>query len=422
LQGYGHIFSPMKKIAPTFAFASLLVLNTLASAPAAIAASISAISAPRDTNITFKDPRPFKCVCYSGYRDGQGPGQSEPSEAQVKEDLILVKKYTHEIRTYGSGKGTHGNFVPKLADELGLTVHLGIWVDATYDDATNLAAVNDAIALIKEGHKSIRSVIVGNEYMLRVRHPDITPTPNIKPDKVLSEARLLGWIKMVKAAAPQGIEVTTADTWSEINADGDELLSQLDYITWHLHPWWENQAIGNAVTYLATRYKAVQDRMAKFPGKRLVLGETGWPTLANHGGAVGSPENQARFFKDLTAWGFNNSAEFWSFTAFDENWKNAEGTVGGHWGFWFANRQPLPIITGLNTLYPKYMWSENPDLTTYLGAPRLNAPLLRAARPGAALLNPADALGRSVETLSGKGPGRVLTPSNGSRGLFILVP
>jgi exo-beta-1,3-glucanase (GH17 family) len=419
LRGYGHIFSSMRNTAPTLAFASFLVLTALTTLPGLAAA-------PRDTNIAFKDPRPFKCLCYSGYRDGQAPGQSEPSEAQVKEDLILVKKYSHEIRTYGSGKGTHGNFVPRLADELGLTVHLGVWVDATYDEAANLAAVNDAIALIREGHKSIKSVIVGNEYMLRVRHPEITPTPNIKPDKVLSEARLLDWIKMVKAAAPKGVEVTTADTWNEIVTDGDELLSQLDFIAWHLHPWWEDQAIGNAVAYLATRHKAVQDRVAKFPGKRLVLAETGWPTFADRGGAVGSPENQARFFMDLTAWGFNNGAEFWAFTAFDENWKNAEGTVGGHWGFWFADRKPLPIITGLNALFPRHMWSENPELATRVKAPPFRAvSAASAVRPGAAPPNPADALGRPVETLSGKSPvghGRVLTPSNGSRGLFIAVP
>ncbi len=267
--------------------------------------------------------------------------------------------------------------------------------------------------MIKEGHKSIKSVIVGNEYMLRVRHPEITPTPDIKPDKILSEARLADWIKRVKAAVPKGVEVTTADTWSEIIADGDELLSQLDFIAWHLHPWWEDQAIGNAAAYLATRHKAVQDRVARFPGKRLVLAETGWPTLANHGGAVGSPENQARYFKDLTAWGFDNRAEFWSFTAFDENWKNSEGAVGGHWGFWSANRQPFPIITGLNALYPRYMWSENPDLATGMNPPLLGA--LRAVRPAAAAETAVDALGRSVEILSGKGPnghvrGRVSIP------------
>lgn len=402
-----NIFSPMKQTAPTSAITALAALAILTALPVMAATPVAAraIAAPRDTNITFQDPRPFKCVCYSGYRDGQAPGQSEPSEAQVREDLILVKAYTHEIRTYGSGRGTHGNFVPKLADELGLTVHLGIWVDATYPDEANLAAVNDAIALINQGHKSIKSVIVGNEFMLRVRHPEITPTPDIRPDQVLSEAKLLNWIKMVKAGIPKGVAVTTADTWSEVIANGDALLSELDFITWHLHPWWEDQHIDNAAAYLALRHKAVTDRVAKFPGKRIVLGETGWPTLATHNAAVGSPENQSRYFKDLTAWGFNNNAEFWSFTAFDENWKSGEGTVGGHWGFWYANRQPLPIITGLNTLYPKYMWSENPGLTT-----RLIHPFPRAVRASAAGI-PVDALGRSVET-----------PSNGSRGLFIPAP
>ncbi|GEM_PF-2518525 len=408
----------MQIIAPKSAFLILgmLALTALSTVPARAEAS----AAPRDTNLIIKDPRAFKCICYSGYRDGQAPGQSEPNEAQVREDLVLIEKHTHEIRTYGSGKGTHGVFVPKIADELGLSVHLGIWVDATYDEAANLAAVNDALALVKEGHKSIKSVIVGNEYMLRVRHPEITPTPNIKPDKVLSEARLLNYIKLVKAGVPKNVLVTTADPWSEINADGDDLLKQLDFVTWHLHPWWENQAIGNAVTYVNSCYNTVKARMDKIGGKRLVLGETGWPTLATHGAAVGSPENQTRFFKELTAWGFNNSAEFWSFTAFDEKWKDAEGTVGGHWGFWYSNRQPLPIITGIATLYPKYMWSENPDLTTSIAPTTLRiAPVTSATFPAT------DALGRSAEALSGRNPyghGRVLTPSNGSRGLSILVP
>jgi exo-beta-1,3-glucanase (GH17 family) len=409
----------MKKVVPTYASLILgLALPTLCILPSTASAAASA--APRDTNITMMDPRPFKCICYSGYRDGQAPGQSEPSEAQVREDLIQIRKFTHEIRTYGSGKGAHGNFVPKLADELGLTVHLGIWVDATYDDAINNAAVNDAIALINEGHKSIKSVIVGNEYMLRVRHPNITPTPNIKPDRVIAEAKLVNWVKQVRAAIPKSVLVSTADTWSEINANGDALIKELDFVTWHLHPWWENQSIDNAVAYLASCHKTVQDRMARVGGKRLVLGETGWPTLANNGGAVGSPENQTRFFRELTTWGFNNSAEFWSFTAYDEKWKDAEGTVGGHWGFWYSNRQPLPIIANINTLYPKYMWSDNLDFAT-----RVNRPVLGAAKVSAIKVTPADVLGRSLESLSGDHPyghGRVVTPSNGSRGLFILAP
>ncbi|MEO6098109.1 MAG: glycosyl hydrolase family 17 protein [Fibrobacteria bacterium] len=425
----GLTFSYMEKAPPTSAFVSktlalALPLLFLPPSGAGASAAFANLASARDTNVILQDPRAFKCICYSGYRDGQAPGQSEPTETQVRQDLVLIKRFAHEIRTYGSAKGSHGHRVPKLADELGLNVHLGVWVDATYDDAANQAAVNDAIALVKEGHKSIKSVVVGNEYMLRVRHPEITPTPDIKPDKAASEAKLTAWVKQVKAGMPKGVEVTTADTWAEINADGDELLSQLDFITWHLHPWWEDQDIGNAMTYLESRYNSVTERVARFPGKRIVLGETGWPTQATRGAAVGNPENQMRFFRDLTVWGFSHNAEFWSFTAFDEKWKDAEGTVGGHWGLWFSNRQPGAIITGINALYPKYMWSENPDLAsgTRIASPR-NA-LVRTSDAGP---RPIDALGRAVEPrwerngAGRSGHGWTLTPVGSSRGLILMV-
>jgi len=354
-------------------------------------------AAPRDTNFVLKDPRPFKVICYSGYRDGQGPGWAEPTEAQVREDLTLLKKYTHGIRTYGSAKGSHGYLVPKIADELGLSVHLGVWVDNTYDEAVNIAAINDAIALLKEGHKSIKSVIVGYEYMLRVRHPELTAKPNVRPDPGVEETRLINYIKLVKAAVPKGVEVTTADTWAEVRDNGDALLGQLDYVIWHAHPWWENQDIAGAVAYVATRQQIIRDRVARIGGKRLVLGETGWPTRAANGPAVGSPENQVRYFKELTAWGFETYSEFWSFTSFDETWKDAEGQVGGHWGLWNSARQPLSVISGLDTLYPKYMWSENPDISsTGISGPRIRiGPWLSPSRP-------IDALGRAMESLSGR--------------------
>jgi exo-beta-1,3-glucanase (GH17 family) len=380
-------------------------------------------SAARDTNIVLKDPRPFKCICYSGYRDGQAPGQSEPNETQVREDLVLVKKYTHEIRTYGCGKGTHGYIIPRLADEIGLKVDLGIWVDDKYTEDANLAAVNEAIALVNEGHKSIRSVIVGNEFMFRVRNIDKRP---VAP----AEARLVNWVKLVRAGIPKSVLVTTADTWSDVNSNSDALLSQLDFVTWHTHPWWENQPIANAATYVASRLKIMQDRVAKVGGKPLVLGETGWPTFANNGPAVGSPENQSKFFKDLTAWGFNNNAEFWSFTAFDEKWKDAEGTVGGHWGFWDSGRQPYYIISNIATLMPRYMQTENPDQPTGLTGPArvLGAPRAEFTR------NLHDALGRNAglftSSASASNPvleaaarqGRILVPSKSSRGALILAP
>jgi exo-beta-1,3-glucanase (GH17 family) len=379
----------MLKTISTFAFLFIICL-VQPSFSSPVSNYTLTILAPRDTNVVLRDPRPFKCVCYSGYRDGQGPGATEPSEAQVREDMILLKKYTHEVRTYGSGKGTHGTFIPKIADELGLKIHLGVWVDDTYSEEANLVAVNEAIALIKEGHKSIASVIVGNEYMFRVRNIDKRPAAP-------AEARLINWVKLVRAAIPKNVLVTTADTWSDVEKNSDALLSSLDYVIWHTHPWWENQSIASAASYIGSRYALMQARVAKVGGKPLVLGETGWPTMVTNGQAVGSPENQHRFFKETIAWGWNNTAEVWAFTAFDENWKGAEGAVGGHWGFWFANRQPLYTINNLSTLMPRYMQSENPFLTVGLSptARILNLPPLRMIQ------DVHDALGRKVSLFEG---------------------
>jgi exo-beta-1,3-glucanase (GH17 family) len=395
----------MQKTTRTFFSFSLGLAAT-----ALLALSVpAAAAAPRDTNITFKDPRPFKTLCYSGYRDGQGPGSSEPNETQVREDLVLLKKFTHEIRTYGSGKGTHGHFVPKIADELGLSVHLGIWIDDTYPENSNINALRDAFALIREGHKSIKSVIVGNEFMFRVRNIDKRP---VDP----AMARLLNYVKMVQDSIPSSIKVTSADTWSDVEKNSDEFIRNLDYVIWHTHPWWENQTIGSAANYVASRYKVIQDKVAKVGGKPLVLGETGWPTEVTKGQAVGSQPNQFRFFKDMQAWAFENFAEYWAFTAFDESWKSAEGPVGAHWGMWKTDRQPLQIITDINQLSPRYMWSENPETPT-----SISGRTSRAIPSRAWVGTRADMLGRSLESPGGA-RGRVLTPANGSRGLSILVP
>jgi exo-beta-1,3-glucanase (GH17 family) len=315
----------------------------------ALSAHPSAAQAPRDTNVVLKNPKPFKTICYSGYRQGQGPGWSEPTEQQVREDLRILATYTHEIRTYGSGAGTHGNeFVPKICDELGLKLHLGVWVDNTYSESENLKAVNDAIAVAKKGYASIKSVIVGNEYMYRVRSSDSAPGP--------AEARLINYIKKVRAEIPANIQVTNADTWGAWMDNSDALIESIDYLLWHTHPWWEKKAIGNVEAHMEEVHNKIKTRLsAKFKDKREILGEVGWPSLADNPPAVGSEANQMQFFKTLHAWAWKQNFEYWSFAAFDESWKEAEGLVGVHWGFWNIDRTPKPIITGISTLMPRYM-------------------------------------------------------------------
>jgi glucan 1,3-beta-glucosidase len=310
---------------------------------------------PRDTNVALKNPKPFKTICYSGYRQGQGPGWAEPTEQQVREDLRILAAYTHEIRTYGSGAGTHGNeFVPKICDELGLRLHLGVWVDNAYSESDNLKAVNDAIAVAKKGYASIKSVIVGNEYMFRVRSSDSAAGP--------AEDRLIRYIRKVRAEIPRNIEVTNADTWGAWMDNSDALIESIDYLLWHTHPWWEQKPIGNVEAHMEDVHNKIKVRLAaRFKDKREILGEVGWPSLVDNPPAVGSEANQIQFFKALHAWAWKQNFEYWSFAAFNESWKAGEpgrageGPVGGHWGFWNIDRAPKPIITGISTLMPRYM-------------------------------------------------------------------
>lgn len=296
--------------------------------------------------IRLSNPKPFKVICYSGFRDGQGPGRSEPSEAQVREDLRILAPYTHGIRTYGSGTGTHGNdFVPRICDELGLKLHLGIWIDDTYDEAVNLKAVTDGIAVAKRGHASIQSIVVGNEYMLRVRSGG-RPVAS-------GEARLIRYIRKVQAEVPDNIAVTTADTWGDWMSNSDSLIGSLDYLLWHTHPWWERKPVENTEAHLMDVSSRIKARLAgKFGAMREVLGEVGWPSSADNAPSVGSEENQAKFFKSLHAWAWNAKAEYWAFSGFDESWKVDEGPVGAHWGLWKADRSPKAAMARISEIIP----------------------------------------------------------------------
>lgn len=296
---------------------------------------------------TLKDPTMFRCIPFTGYRDGQAPGGAEPTLVQVKADLELIKPYTREIRTYGSGFNTHGSALPGLCDQLGMKIHMGIWIDDTYFENVNQQSIQEAIQLATDNHPSIKTVIVGNEFLLRVRQAH--------KDEAAAEAKLVRYIKQVRAALPSNIVVTTGESYPDWLAASDELVKAVDVVTWHVHPWWEQKSIDNAGNHAFNVFNQMKARIAKVPGnanKRQVLGETGWPSAATTGAAVGSEQNQARYLKDLHAWAKKEGLDYWYFTNVDEKWKGNEGAVGAHWGMHNSDRTPKYILSHLNELIP----------------------------------------------------------------------
>jgi exo-beta-1,3-glucanase (GH17 family) len=272
--------------------------------------------------------KPLQYICYSPYRDGQQPGGAEPTEAQIREDFKLLAPFVQGIRTY-TVAGIHSQ-IPKLALEAGLEVYMGAWIGK--DDNANLAEVNSLIAIAKSGNASLKGLIVGNEVLLR---GDVT------------KARLLEYIKMVKNANT-GIPVTTADIYQRISDNSADLAPVVDYVIAHVHPYWENQAAANGAAWVVKGWKQVK---AKYPGKRVVIGETGFPSAGQtNGAAVPSEAAQAQVSGDLVAAGAKEGMEFMLFTSFDEAWKGAEGPVGANWGIWKSNRTEKAAVARIKSV------------------------------------------------------------------------
>jgi GPH family glycoside/pentoside/hexuronide:cation symporter len=289
--------------------------------------------------------KPFKVLCYSAYRDGQSPGGAQPTDAQIEEDLRMLLPYTYGIRIYSLGG--HSARIPAMADKLGMEVHVGIWIDD--NDAANQAAVDEGIALLKQGHPSIKSVIVGNEYLLR---QEVTFNRNL----AAAETKLIGYIDQVKKAVPN-LPVGTAEPYWWWIKTSRALWEKCDIIYWQVHPWWDNQSIQGSVGFVTNLHNQVRAKIASFnltnPNKRDIISETGWPTAVNRGAAVGSVANQQTFVKNLHAWAYPANMEYWFFCPFDENWKDEAGGVGSVWGIWNADRSPKATASNLNTLIPE---------------------------------------------------------------------
>lgn len=305
--------------------------------------------------------KPFKVICYTGYRSGQFPngmpGTNEPTQAQVTEDIGILKEFTHGIRTYGSNPLLHdGKFVPAAADAADLDLHMGIWIDDSYTEEVNKKALDDSIAIVKANHKSIKTLIISNEYLLRVRQSF--------GDTVKAEARLVGYLNYVRAALKPtfpNLPIVIGESYPDWLNASKALYDAVDIVMWHVHPWWQKYAIKDAAAGAQKAHEAVLAKMkALGVTKPTKLAETGYPWGASTGDAVGSEANQAQYLHDINQYSLRTNLEYWFFEGFDEDWKAAEGEVGAKWGIFTDIRGKHQVMTNINTLVPAAEgWTRN---------------------------------------------------------------
>ena len=259
------------------------------------------------------------CVSYAPFRRaGHTPfdAQLRVTRQQIVEDLHILRGVTRCIRTYGLGHGLDA--VPSVARELGLRVRLGAWVGR--DAHANEVEVDAAAALAREYADVVEMLIVGNEVLLR---------------RELDPAALAAWIE--RARRQVDVPVSYADVWEFWVRHSQVLRTQVDVITIHVLPYWEDEPVGVDAA-VAHVYAVTAKMRSHFAPLRVWVGETGWPAAGRQrAGARPGRVEQARFVRELARRHRAEPLEFNLVEAFDQPWKRAlEGAMGGAWGLYDA--------------------------------------------------------------------------------------
>ncbi len=252
----------------------------------------------------------LECLSYAP----SGAGATMPRDvapARIRADLASLAAITGCVRTYTVSDGFDA--VPGIARELGLRVWLGAWIGR--DAAHNERELARVIAVANTHRDVVRGVIVGNEVLLRHEQ-----TP----------AALTAMIRRVRAATD--LPVTYADVWG-FWLKHPELGREVGFVTVHILPYWDDEPAGidTVVPHVLELY---DDMRTAFPGRQVLIGETGWPSVGRpRGAAVPSRVNQARYLREFTAAAHARGIPYNIIEAFDQPWKQPpEGTVGGYWG------------------------------------------------------------------------------------------
>jgi exo-beta-1,3-glucanase (GH17 family) len=292
---------------------------------------------------------PLSGLAYGPYHVGQGPDVSVfPSAAEVAADMPTLACLTKDIRIYSSLGPAED--VIRAATAESLSVNLGIWLGR--NAKTNESEIATGIRLAS--NHSVRTLTVGNEVLLR---------------KDLTEKQLRTVLQRVRAGVGKldhKVEVTTADVDGQWLAH-PTLARDVDLVTVHLYPFWRKIAITQAISTLAAEYAKIR---TAFPGKQVLIGETGWPSAGPaKGAAVPNDANQARYFRDFVKWAGQQSprVRYFYFDAFDEGWKTAEAGVGTHWGLYGLDGSLKPDLRNLLPAAASATVDERANRDVYVG-------------------------------------------------------
>ena len=269
----------------------------------------------------------LECVSYAPFRGDQTPHNPDliVSQEQIAEDLRELAKITKCIRTYSIDNGL--DQVPELASRVGLKVLLGVWIGR--DRTKNALVIDTAISLAQDHPGAVTAIIVGSEVLLR-------------GEMTVSDLR-----EIIRSVKPRvDIPVTYADVW-EFWLRYREVAADVDFVTVHFLPYWED--FPPRAEDAAAHVDDVRKQVAMaFPGKEILIGETGWPSQGGCATALFPPASIRHVsFPRLLERARRDNFRVNLFEAYDEPWKRRwEGTVGSYWGLLDGGARKLKYPAG----------------------------------------------------------------------------
>jgi len=261
-------------------------------------------------------------VSYAPF-DGSGHPDVDniPTVEKIRADMKVLAPLTRAVRLYSSTGGVE--LVPPIANEAGIKVTVGAWIDKHVD--RNEREIQAAIELAKH-NANVNGIVVGNETIYR------------------ADQKVDDLIKLIQRVKSQvNVPVTTGEIWN-IWLEHPELASAVDFIAAHILPYWEGFSDKQAVEQALIIYQKLRDA---FPGKRIVIAEFGWPSAGyNLKNAVPGSFEQAVVLRNFVTRAQSVGMEYNIVEAIDQPWKYFEGGVGPYWGILNASREPKFNWTG----------------------------------------------------------------------------
>jgi exo-beta-1,3-glucanase (GH17 family)/cellulose synthase/poly-beta-1,6-N-acetylglucosamine synthase-like glycosyltransferase len=295
----------------------------------------------------------LQSVSYAPFEGSGHPDVDNfPTQEKIRADLRKLAPMTRAIRLYSSTGGVE--LVPPIANEFGLKVMVGAWIDKNPD--RNEREIQAAVELAKR-NSNVIGIVVGNETIYR------------------GELKVDDLVEMIRRVKRQvSVPVTTGEIWN-IWRDFPVLASSVDFIAAHVLPYWEDYPVNEAVFQAVDRYELLR---RLFPGKRVVIAEFGWPS-AGYNLRRSNPGlfEQAATLRDFVTHAEKIGMEYNIVEAIDQPWKFFEGGVGPYWGILNASREPKfpwagPIV---NESY----WKEA-SIALLVGV-LMSLPIFRLKRP-----------------------------------------